>query len=236
MVSIAGADAHHLAHVLRLGIGDALRIVVEGDPPHAHAATVRSVTGSTLHCELKEEIEATNTASAPRLSVAQALFQDDIDVAVRGLSELGVDEILPFISERSVVRPDPGRQARRQARWQEIARHEAALGYHFAVASVAAVATFDALLAAAKPGIHCIVLDLDSTARPLVECLPPSTTAILLAIGPEGGFTDGERRKLSEASFQAAHLGPHTFRAQYAGIISAALVMAHYGAFAPPPA
>ncbi len=234
-VTIEDPDAHHLATVLRIGVGDTVRIVIVENPPHAHLATILSRTRSALLCELTSSIPAAVSPS-PSVTVAQALFQDDFDVALRGLSELGVRKVIPFISDRSVVRPDPARQARRTVRWQEVARLEAALGYHMTYPTVDAIRTFDELRAAEHDATVRIVLDLDVTARPLQECLPDAATSILLVIGPEGGFTEQERSQLDTAGFAVAHLGPRTFRAQYAGIISAALVQDHYSAFSTPPA
>lgn len=234
-VTIGDTDSHHLVHVLRLGVGDTIRIVITTEQPQAHSATIRSLSGSQLVCELTEKLHTRSRLDSPRLSIAHALFQDEFEVSLRGLAELGVAEVIPFISERSVVRPDRVRQERRLARWQEIVRLDAALSHYLTYPKVTPVRTLGNLLDTNDPHMIRIVLDLDDTIPPLADLLPDPAMSILLVIGPEGGFSEQEREHLSTAGFSAAHLGPNTFRAQYAGIVSATIVRAHYNTFAIPP-
>lgn len=192
---------HHVGRVRRLRDGDVV--------------TVTDGAGSWRPCRFRggAELEAEGEIvrlprPVPELTVAFALTKaDKPDLVVQKLTELGIDRIVPFRAERSVVRWDQRKQARHVERLQVIARaacaqaHRCWLPVVEPVTDVADLVRRGALRMERGP----IGLTLD---RPVV------------AVGPEGGWSDSERELLADA----AGLGSHVLRAETAAITAGALL------------
>ena len=197
-------DHHHLTRVLRLRVGD--RITVGDGRGRWRLAVV------TAESELEPvgpvEIEA---ALEPAITIAFALVKGERpEMVVQKLTEVGVDRIVPFAAERSVVRWDAERAKRNVVRLRRVAR-EAAMQCRRArlplVDEPVAFAT-----AAALPG--AAMADIGG-ARPGLD------HPVVLA-GPEGGWGPTERA----AGLPTIDLGPHVLRAETAAVVAGTLLVA----------
>ena len=119
----------------------------------------------------------------PELGVAFALVKGDRpELAVQKLTELGIDVIVPFVAERSVVRWDAERAARHHERLTRIAREAAMQCRRAWLPAVEVVTDFAGVAARSRAAITTVggqKLDL--------------TSHRLLLVGPEGGWSRGAR-------------------------------------------
>lgn len=165
---------HHLARVLRLRSGDALTLT-DGKGGWCSA---RWNGGTTPDVE-------TGVIAVPRplplLAVAFTPTKGDRpEWVVQKLTELGIDRIVPVLTDRSVVRWD-GERARRQVeRWQRIAREALSQSRGVFLPSVEPVTPLAALSAAEPVRL----------AEPGGEA--PSADGVVVVVGPEGGFSSDE--------------------------------------------
>jgi 16S rRNA (uracil1498-N3)-methyltransferase len=138
----------------------------------------------------------------PAITVAFALTKGDKpELVVQKLTELGVDRIVPFRAERSVVRWDPGRAAAHHARWQAIASAALEQSRRCWAPEVLPVGEIDDLVAM-------------GAARVDRGGHPPSLARCVVAVGPEGGWSDSERERLD----WPVKLGSHVLRAETAAL------------------
>ena len=198
---LSRADRHHLERVLRLAPGDAL--------------TVGDGAGRWRPCRFGPRLEptgpvASTPAPEPALSVGFALVKGARpDLVVQKLTELGIDRIIAFRADRSVVRWDEAQAARAVQRWRRVARASVMQCRRLWLPAIDEVADFDGLdLAGAVMAVP--------NGRPLAA----GENAVL--IGPEGGWTD---RELSVGSRHVG-LGPHVMRSETAAIAAGALLAA----------
>jgi 16S rRNA (uracil1498-N3)-methyltransferase len=223
-------EAHYLAHVLRLQRGAEL-IAFNG------RGTERQATLSILQrrgAELVLHAELVPVAESPLdLTIVQALPKSDaMDLIVQKATELGVRSLVPVYSDFSVVRLDPHRALRRLEHWQRIAqsaceqcgRHEPPL---ILAPELLAVAL------AQLPG-DTLNLALDPQGAADVAALP-RPARVIVAIGPEGGFSDDDWRRLDAARFMRFRLGPRILRAETAAFAVAAIAQAWWGDYAAAP-
>ena len=195
------ADDHHL-RVLRINAG----------------APVVACDGSgawRLCCRTAEALDADGMVEradvpTPAISIAFALTKGDKpELVVQKLTELGVDHIVPFYAERSVVKWDDARATRNVERMRRIAREAAMQSRRLTVPVIGDV--IDVRTVAARGFVRA-----DRGGAPLrLECAS-------IAIGPEGGFTDDERALLPTAVTLAATV----LRAETAAIAAAAVLSA----------
>lgn len=192
---------HHLSRVRRLRPGDVLT-VSDGAGRWRPARLGR---GGRLEVD-GEVVEVPRPK--PELTVAFALTKaDKPDLVVQKLTELGIDRIVPFRAARSVVRWDDERAARQLPRLQAIARSACEQAHRCWMPVVEPVTDVGDLARRGALRLDRGPIDL-SLARSVV------------AVGPEGGWSQEEREVLRDCS----GLGPHVLRAETAAITAGALL------------
>jgi 16S rRNA (uracil1498-N3)-methyltransferase len=214
----------HLTRVLRLRSGAPVR-VFDGRG-HEHAAVLLSGDAGPF-LRLSEPVEP--TAESPlRICLLQGISRGDrMDLVIQKATELGVAEIRPVATRRSVVRLDGQRARQRTEHWWGIA---------VAACEQCGRATLPVLhaptgLAAAMQALPADAIRwiLDSGGN------PPSSTAIsgnsdvALLLGPEGGLTGAEKNLAADLGFSPVSLGPRTMRTETAAIAVIAIVQAIWG-------
>lgn len=197
------ADRHHLERVLRLRAGDDLT-VGDGDGRWrmVRFAHPLDVAGPILQAP----------PLSPQLTVAVALTKGDKpELAVQKLTELGVDEVLLFSADRSVVRWDATKRERNLARLRQIARAAAEQSRRVRLPRVDLV---DGLAAVVERHPTVVRADRGGTA--------PGLGATTVAVGPEGGWSEAERALVPAA----VALGGPVLRAETAAVTAGALLAA----------
>jgi len=180
--------------------------------------------------------ETLSTARTPppscRIRFGQALIKPvGMDLLIQKLTELGVSEIWPIASERSVSKPSG--EKRISHRWESIALSACKQSGQNWLPKIHEVGPLDNFLSAPNPAPPAgrIIGSLQPEAKPLPALLttvrqagkPP---ALDLLIGPEGDFTPAEIGRARSAGFQPASLGPLVLRSETASLFLASVL--HY--------
>lgn len=214
---------HHLRRVLRLADG---ADVVISDGAGRHAAG--RLEGEAVVLAATPVLEP---ESAPRLVLVQAVPKGRaLDDAVRLAVEVGVDAVVPFVSERGVVRPDASGARALVERARAVARAAAEQARRARVPDIDEVRDLDGLLAAIGPD-DLVVVGVPGGPGPL-ETLAGrggDTSRVLLVVGPEGGLTVAELERLEHRGALRMGLGPAILRSEHAGIALAAVTAALLG-------
>jgi 16S rRNA (uracil1498-N3)-methyltransferase len=225
--TLTGPEGRHAATVRRLRVGERLDVTDGlGDALRCEIVAVRR---DELDCRVLDRVRTPRPA--PRLVVVQALAKGDRgELAVEMLTEVGVDEIVPWAAARSVVRWDGERGARSRARWAASAAEAAKQARRTrwpVVAPLASTAAVADRLAAA--GVALVLHE--GAAQPLTSLTsrPPAPGEIVLVVGPEGGLTDEELAGFGKAGAAAVRLGPTVLRTSTAGVAAAAVLLAATG-------
>ena len=217
-----GSEGRHAATVLRLTAGEEVELVDAGGTRAVGVVTgVSRAAGGSLAVAVREVRREAEPAL--RVVVAQALLKGEHwELAIDQITQAGVDAIVPWIAERSIV----ARAAVERATAKASLRIASA-------AKQSRRARWPALLdpvntgqlAASVAARPSIVLH-EGAAGSLGEVTLPSTGELLLVIGPEGGIADGERETLAAAGAVEARLGPTVLRGSLAGAVAAGVVLA----------
>lgn len=213
--TLEGTEAHHLIHVMRLGIGDEVTLF-NGDGKQYRAVVI---SAAKRRVDLNvTKIESPDRELPFRLHVGSALPKGDrLDFLVEKLTELGVTEFTPLIAERSVVF---ARDSKVEKLRQAVIEASKQCGRNMLMEihspqKVTAWCVRENLPAGrwiAHPG-GTPVADLDRI---------PDGLAI--AIGPEGGFTEREVQLAANAGFLLVSLGPRLLRIETAAVALTACV------------
>ncbi|MEW6673028.1 MAG: 16S rRNA (uracil(1498)-N(3))-methyltransferase [Thermodesulfobacteriota bacterium] len=228
---ISGSEARHIKNVLRLKPGDEIEIV-DGSGV-VYATRITSFSSKQVNVAVLGEYALT-TESPVQITVAQAYLKDNkMDTLIRQLTELGITAWLPFISERSVPRPNPERFEDRRKRWQTIARESLKQCRRARVPQIGQLETFEGVLKAAKASDLKIIF-WENENRPLHSFFEPAqpdriVRSIFLILGPEGGFSKQEVQRSAACGFQSRSLGPRILKAETATVTACALVQYLFG-------
>jgi 16S rRNA (uracil1498-N3)-methyltransferase len=235
---LQGPEARHAVAVKRLAPGESVDI--------ADGAGKR-LTGTVVAAspsELTVECSALTAEEKPdiRLVLVQALAKGDRDeLAVETATELGIDAVIPWQSERSIVRWKGERAAKAHAKWQSVATAAAKQARRAWIPEVRAAVETPGLAAAAGAADLAIILHEDAV-RPFRSVLESwQATAdgsvpreILLIVGPEGGISPREVTRLCSAGAVTALLGHHVLRSSTAGPAAVVLASDVLGRWAAP--
>ena len=208
-VRLDGPEGRHAAVVKRLRVGEALDLV-DGQGTRA-SCVVASLARDTLVARVLGR--ALEPAPSPRITVVQALVKGDRgELAVELMTEVGVDEIVPWQASRCIAKWND----KVGQRWRSTAIEAAKQARRSWFPVVGEPLS-------APPSGQVLVLH-ETASQPLSSV--PLSGDVTLVVGPEGGLTDEE---LAWLGGTAVRLGPTVLRASTAGAAATAVVSAKLG-------
>lgn len=227
---LGGDEGRHASTVRRLSAGE--RLDVTDGAGYRLSGVIVAVGVGTV--ELRVESAGQEPPPAHRLLLVQALAKGGRDEqAVEAATELGVDAVLPWHAERSIVRWRGDKVEKGRQKWTSLVGAAAKQSRRSFVPEVLPVMDTARLASWAGSVDRMIVLH-EAADVSLAERIigvedggrsgTGSTTA--LVVGPEGGISDAEIAKLRGSGAETARLGPYVLRSSSAG--PAALVLLNH--------
>ena len=234
--ALHGDQAQHLSRVLRAQPGMEFDVVAGG---RAWLARIASIDRDSVHFTLLHELE-----SAPTFPVTLLLsvFKfDRMEWAIEKAVELGCSRIVPVLAERTEKHLAQA-AAKRVDRWRRLSLEAAKQSRRSDLPEIAEPDRLTTILATDRPanppehlsaeaaaGPLRILLSETEEDQPLLRVLQESADAasgIMLAVGPEGGWTAAEIALFMDAGWQSVSLGPRILRVETAVIAALAVVNA----------
>ena len=218
--ALTGAHADHLIRALRARAGQEFDIVAGGI---VRRGRIANIAQSRVDFELAEEVQF--HPSAVQLILLLAIFKfDRLEWAIEKCTELGVARIVPVIARRTDVHLASA-SAKRVDRWHRIALQAAEQSRRASAPRVDdPVKLKDAIGITAELRIVLSETEQESELHDIAVAHRAAT--VLLAVGPEGGWTEDELDLFTERDWISATLGPTILRAETAAIAAIAITMA----------
>ncbi|MFI5929213.1 16S rRNA (uracil(1498)-N(3))-methyltransferase [Micromonospora sp. NPDC051543] len=226
-LTLDGPEGHHAATVQRLRVGEEL-LLADGRGGTA-AAVVTAVGRGSLEVAVTSRGYA--DAPVPRIVTVQGIAKGDRgELAVQAMTEVGVDEIVPWAASRSVAQWRGDRGVRAREKWVATAREAAKQARRPWLPVVAgapdeSTATVARRIAGAAAGF---VLHEEAD-EPLTRVDLPSGGEIVLVVGPEGGIDRAELTAFREAGGRPVRLGPEVLRTSTAGVAALSVLATRLG-------
>lgn len=223
--ALDGAEGRHASRVKRIAVDETV-LVGDGRGALVTCTVTRAEADAlALHVETRSVVALPD----PRIVVVQALPKGErAELAVEMLTELGVDEIVPWQSARSIVRWSGPRGARSLERWRRTAREAAKQSRRAWLPIVAPLAGTDEVTLRLRAATGAFVLHEDAE-RAFVDCAVPATGEVVVVIGPEGGIAPAELDAFVATRASAVRLGPEVLRTSTAGPAFVAALSARLG-------
>lgn len=218
--ALTGGHADHLIRVLRAHVGQEFDIAA-GDT--VRRGRITAIADQRVEFELGEALPV---STALTVTLLLAIFKfDRMEWAIEKCAELGVTRIIPVIAQRTESYLAAAAQKRRE-RWQRIVRQASEQSRRAGPPDILEPTKLKQALTIA--GGTRILLNESEKELSLNQALQSRSAGgdMVLAIGPEGGWTDTELDSFKEAGWVSASLGNTILRAETAAIAATAVVMA----------
>jgi 16S rRNA (uracil1498-N3)-methyltransferase len=215
---LLGEHADHLVRALRARLGQEFDIATG---KAVRRGRITFVGDARVEFDLGQEVSRTELAE---ITLVLAVFKfDRMEWAIEKCTELGVARIVPVIARRTDSHLASA-SAKRAERWQRIARQAAEQSRRAAPPEIAAPVKLAEALD--LPGALRIVLAESEERTLLRDVVKPQKLedGIVLAIGPEGGWTDDELQSFQQSGWMSASLGNTILRAETAAMAATAVV------------
>ncbi len=218
---ISGQDAHHIARVLRMQVGDPLTLCDAHGTDYA--CEILSVDDGEVSLRV---CDRTPSATEPTTSVT--LYQglpksEKMEWIIQKCVEIGITRIVPVAMSRCVVKLNGADGEKKRARWQKIAAGAAEQSGRGIIPEVAAPISFDTMLSALKD--EYTVTFYEGGGVSLSTLVGEDTRQVSIVIGPEGGFSLEEIEKLRENGAHIATLGKRILRCETAPMVALSVIM-----------
>ena len=224
-LALPAEAAAYLSRVLRLQPGDDC-VLFNGDgfdyPARLLVAGKRGTDVEIL------DARPVDNESPLRIVLLQGIARGEkMDWILQKATELGVAAFVPVESERSEVRLDAARAAKRLAHWHSVVASACGQSGRARVPLVEAPRALQPALDALPGGVARFLLD--PVAGDGIATMDAVGVACVLAVGPEGGWSPRDRGELHAAGFTGLRLGPRILRTETAGIAAIAALQARFG-------
>jgi len=227
---IRGPEARHIATVLRMRPGD--RLILQDRKGSRFEVRITSAGAREVRVALERPLPSP-PAPPIEITLCQALLKSQaMDYVVQKTSELGVMDISPFTSERTVARVEGERASARLRHWREVARYAATQSDRHVPAEIDPVCSLQETLARYAPeDAHKLILweqeDSEDLRGHLKRLLP--VKRFIAVVGPEGGFSSPEIASAGRAGFESVSMGRRVLRAETAAIALIAILQYEWG-------
>lgn len=227
-ILVEGSDVNHMKNVLRMRPGEQMEI--------------NDGNGTSYLCELEGyeaekarlqilEFRKADVELPSKLYLFQGLPKSDkMELIIQKSVELGVYEVIPMATKRTIVKLDEKKSAKKTVRWNMIAEGGAKQSGRSRIPEVREVMTYaDALKYAEELDVVLIPYEkaegMQKTRQIISRIEPGQSVGVF--IGPEGGFEESEVELAAEHGAMPITLGRRILRTETAGIAALSILMYH---------
>ncbi len=226
-IRICGSDVNHIKNVLRMKQGE--EILISGGENLEYTCYIQEMQEEEVTAHIMYVQEAGYELPS-RIFLFQGLPKGDkMELIIQKAVELGIHQIVPVASRRSVVKLDKKKQEKKIVRWQAIAESAAKQSKRMYVPQVAGVMSFgEAVQYAGKLDVVLMPYELAKGMKETKEIIRgiQKGQSVGIFIGPEGGFEEEEvRQAVSLAGARPITLGKRILRTETAGLTVLSILM-----------
>ena len=225
---VEGADVNHIKNVLRMKHGD--QVMISDGEGMQYLCTLEAFESGLVWFEIVDAWKE-NRELPSKLYLFQGLPKSDkMELIIQKATELGVYELIPTVTGRTVVKLDEKKAQKKTARWNAIAESAAKQSGRSRIPQVREVMTFsEALAYAGDLDVLLIPYEkaegMDAT-RQAVEGIRPGQS-VGIFIGPEGGFEEAEVEQAMACGALPVTLGRRILRTETAGFVVLSMLLYH---------
>ena len=217
---ISGDEGRHAATVKRMRVGE--RIDVCDGMGNRASGLVQALGRDWVDVNIDSRTR--DGKNALQFVAVQAVAKGDRgDLAIEVLTEVGVDQIIPWQSQHSVAKWDDSGKS--LSKWERVAREASKQSRRSWVPDVRNALNTDSLISELA-NYECVVVLHESADASLAEIALPGSGAVAIVIGPEGGISSAELDAFQGIGAQVVRMGQTVMRTSTAGGVALAVMAA----------
>ena len=222
-VTFSKEDNYHIKTVMRMSLKDKVEVVLDEKVYEVELVSIEpEVIG-----EIVEEIEYQSELKTKVTLVQSLVKEQKMDYILQKATELGVEKIIPYQAERSIIKIEKN-EAKKVERWNRIVKEASEQSKINNIPKVYESITLKQLLELENYDVK-MICSLRENSQSLKKILSnyKNDVTMLFVIGPEGGFTEEEEKKLIEHGFVCVSLGDSVLRTETAGLFIMSAIRYH---------
>lgn len=202
-------DINHIINVMRLNVNDQIKLINNGT---IYDAIITKIEKNNVLYEIIKKEESKSLKDYKVIIACSIIKEQKMDYLLQKATELGVDEIIPIISERTIVKV---KQASSKIdRWNRIIKESVEQSHRVSIPIIKDIIGLKEL-SNLEYSIK-ILCNTNEKSKNIKKVLQDSKKrdTIIIVVGPEGGFTDSEINYLENSGFISTSLGENILRAE----------------------
>ncbi|WP_163970045.1 16S rRNA (uracil(1498)-N(3))-methyltransferase [Oceanobacillus halotolerans] len=231
-VHISGDDAHHIIRVMRLKEGD--QLICNHPDGRVAICEITAIDNDMVQVSIKEWLEESVELPVDVI-IAQGLPKSDkLELVLQKGTELGAAGFIPIQADRSVVKWDMKKAAKKMQRFEKIMKEASEQSHRNRIPNIMPIqSTKELVQQATSYDVRLFAYEDEAKRTPsqllrdVFDQIKPGQT-ILLFIGPEGGFSNNEVNLLLQNGFNPIRLGPRILRTETAPLYVLATISYHF--------
>jgi 16S rRNA (uracil1498-N3)-methyltransferase len=227
-LEIKGSEARHIRRVLRLRTGDEI-VVFNGLSKEYEGAIVEEGASSVVINI--QNISPSKRESPIEITLAQSVLKGEkMDYLIQRATELGIKEIIPFLSSRSIPLLEKSRGLKRYHRWEKIAIEASKQCGRGLVPRIERLQDYSEMLqVASSNSLHLILWEKKGIRLKEILKNSKEKTKIFFIVGPEGGLSIEEVEQAKGKGFLAVTLGKRVLRSETASLCLLSILQYEWG-------
>lgn len=216
---LSSDDSYHIIKVMRNNIGDKVEVVID---KCLYICEIIKIS-DLVTVRKMEEVECDSELPC-YVTIAQSLVKEQkMDLILQKSCELGVSEIIPVNTTRSIVKLDK-KETKKVERWNKILKEASEQSKRVVIPKVNGIMDIKDLCSLEYDiKILCTVNELSMSLKEVLE-KDLNNLRILLVIGPEGGFTESEEKILIDNGFISTSFGRRVLRTETASLYALSII------------
>lgn len=216
---LSSDDSYHIIKVMRNSIGDKIEVVID---KCLYICEIVKISDLVTVRRL-EEVECDSELPC-YVTIAQSLVKEQkMDLILQKSCELGVSEIIPINTTRSIVKLDK-KETKKIERWNKILKEASEQSKRVVIPKVNGIMDVKDLVKLEYDiKILCTVNELSMSLKKVLS-KDLNNLKILFVIGPEGGFTDSEEKILIDNGFISTSFGKRVLRTETASLYALSIL------------
>lgn len=199
-------DLYHIKTVMRMNTNDKIEVVYE------EKLYICLVDLQTMHFEIIKT-EESNQANQNITLILPLLKEQKMDFVLQKATELGISEIIPIITERSVVKLDNKSFLKKKERWVKICKEASEQSKRLTIPIINDLKKIQDLKDMDGVKLLCSTTEKDKNIKFFLQT-SHIYDKLLVAVGPEGGFTSKEEETFVQSGFNKVSLGKRIMRVE----------------------
>lgn len=204
------SDINHIINVMRMKVGNKFQIVYN---EKLYTCTIKNIEKRNVEYEIIDTEELKDKKKYKVILACSIIKEQKMDYLIQKATELGVDEIIPLITERTIVKVD-SKKDNKINRWTKIAKEATEQSHRIKMPTIHNIITLKELInVRGNAKIVCNTNEMSKNIKKVLQDNKKSDTMIIV-VGPEGGFSEKELTFLTENDFISVSLGNNVLRAE----------------------